>query len=472
MSKLSRTWLIYANTNKCNHVDAIHHLGYISWTMGPKYKFAIGDIVYVFMSDERRIRFKMQVEAEGVKREDYIYCKSLSKDEITYRLRLVEEYNGQLLNEHELAKYGFKGGSGIEKTSCIEGEYMEYIKSVFDSLNVSLPLDIADRPMMVVDLFSGSYINEYIGHETLNLEKNKKDGRYYGYCPPHDNVDISSLGAPRNTKSISGVTVIYVKKQRGSNDREIIAFCENATVHNYPIKDKSLNRYIDKENGYCSYTIESDTLVNLMAEESKFVIRINDYNNKMFRMQRFYKGTYPELDKKLFEYLKKCINKKEVDNDTSFQLEVMDVDESSCTNMDDNSKEPPNFATGKAAVGITKNATVSKHALVNANYACAGNHEHTTFDTTKGRPYMEGHHLIPCTYTNAKYYWDNQGINIDCQANIVCLCPTCHRQIHYGSDYAKRTLIEKLYEESKDKLKSVGLTLTLEELLKLYSINV
>ena len=85
---------------------------------------------------------------------------------------------------------------------------------------------------------------------------------------------------------------------------------------------------------------------------------------------------------------------------------------------------------------------------------------------------MEGHHLIPCTYTNAKYYWDNQGINIDCQANIVCLCPTCHRQIHYGSDNAKRTLIEKLYEESKDKLKSVGLTLTLEELLKLYSINV
>ena len=30
---------------------------------------------------------------------------------------------------------------------------------------------------------------------------------------------------------------------------------------------------------------------------------------------------------------------------------------------------------------------------------------------------MEGHHLIPCTYTNARHYWDKDGVNIDCQAN-------------------------------------------------------
>ena len=53
MGNKNRTWLVYANRNRCNHADAIHSVGFISWAMGAKYRFAIGDIVYVFMSDER-----------------------------------------------------------------------------------------------------------------------------------------------------------------------------------------------------------------------------------------------------------------------------------------------------------------------------------------------------------------------------------------------------------------------------------
>ena len=30
--------------------------------------------------------------------------------------------------------------------------------------------------------------------------------------------------------------------------------------------------------------------------------------------------------------------------------------------------------------------------------------------------------------------------NIDCIENIVCLCPTCHRRIHFGSDEEKRAI--------------------------------
>ena len=347
---------------------------------------------------------------------------------------------------------------------------MNHSKTNSDVQKESISPDITERPMMVVDLFSGSYLNEYTGHEALNLEKNKKDGRYYGYCPPKDNINITSLGAPRGVKEIPGVTVIYVKKQRGSNNREVIAFCENAIVHSKCITNKMPTRYLDKKNGYCSYTIESDTMVDLRAEEPKFVIRINDYNNKMFRMQRFYKGTYPKLDKELFEYLKKCLNKKELDDDASFQLEVQAVNESCCTKMGDNSKKEPNFVTGNGCMAVAKNAMVSKQVLLYANYVCAGNHNHVTFETAKGRPYMEGHHLIPCTYSNTKHFWENHGVNIDCQANIVCLCPTCHRQIHYGADTAKQALIKSLYKIKRQELKSVGLILTEEELLKLYSI--
>jgi hypothetical protein len=36
-------------------------------------RFAIGDVVYLFMSDERCVRFKMVVTAENCKREDQAY---------------------------------------------------------------------------------------------------------------------------------------------------------------------------------------------------------------------------------------------------------------------------------------------------------------------------------------------------------------------------------------------------------------
>ena len=48
---------------------------------------------------------------------------------------------------------------------------------------------------MLVDLFSGSYNEENIGHELLNDQKNPITGKYYGYLPPHDNPNILELGA-------------------------------------------------------------------------------------------------------------------------------------------------------------------------------------------------------------------------------------------------------------------------------------
>lgn len=53
----NRTWLAFANRKRCRHADAIQSLGFISWRMG-RARFAIGDVVYLFMSDERCIRFK------------------------------------------------------------------------------------------------------------------------------------------------------------------------------------------------------------------------------------------------------------------------------------------------------------------------------------------------------------------------------------------------------------------------------
>ncbi|MCL2458335.1 MAG: hypothetical protein FWF31_05690, partial [Desulfobulbus sp.] len=42
------------------------------------------------------------------------------------------------------------------------------------------------KRMLVIDMHSGRYAQERTGHEIFNLERNPIDGRFYGYCPPHD----------------------------------------------------------------------------------------------------------------------------------------------------------------------------------------------------------------------------------------------------------------------------------------------
>lgn len=126
----NRTWLAFANRKRCRHADAIHNLGFISWRMGGA-RFAIGDVVYLFMSDERRIRFKMVVTKENSKREDQDYWIGTAPNDITYKLEFLEEYNGTELNETVLFEHGFSGGRSIEGPICNNEKLLNYIKSKF-----------------------------------------------------------------------------------------------------------------------------------------------------------------------------------------------------------------------------------------------------------------------------------------------------------------------------------------------------
>lgn len=124
--------LAFAQSNICNHAKSLHELGFINWTMNQT-KFNIGDIVYLFMSDERRIRFKTVVVDRNCPREDNEYWEN--QDEInpylTYKLQFVEEYNGKGLEEIELKKHGFNGGSSIEKPLKNNPQLFDYINGFF-----------------------------------------------------------------------------------------------------------------------------------------------------------------------------------------------------------------------------------------------------------------------------------------------------------------------------------------------------
>lgn len=85
---------------------------------------------------------------------------------------------------------------------------------------------------------------------------------------------------------------------------------------------------------------------------------------------------------------------------------------------------------------------------------CENNGEHNTFTAkATGMPYMEGHHLIPLEFQPLFQ------TSLDVYANIVCLCPACHRLLHFGVNSERLRVAEKLFDRRKARLAKCGIEL-------------
>ena len=468
----NRTWLAFANENICNHRKALKELGFVNWTTNVKSKFVENDIVYLFMNDDRSIRFKLRVDKVDVPREDGDYWVDSAPNDNTYKLELVAEYTGNLLKEEVLKRMGFKGGDSILNPSCNNTELLEYINDVFKVAAQTVTFTLPSY-YMVVDLESGAYCKTNVGHEVFNLKPNDADGRFYGYLPPHDNPNIKKLGASSSDDYVDGVMIVYVQKLPHSTNRRIVAFTDNARVYAEKQSNPGLHRFILEEGTRteCTYTIESDYIYDLQAEPNPFVFKVSGDDLQMFRMQRFYTGRHPRQEIKMLLWLVNYLQRKgrDVDNDFDFQKEIQNVESDEV--LSDTSKQQPSYSDGTSGRIVVKKAYVSKRALRKAKFKCEFDGSHYTFLTDKVVPYMEGHHLIPCTAPNAERFWSENKRNIDCVENIICLCPTCHRRIHFGSKDEKESIIRYLYNRRKSLLQNVGIEISIDELMTLYNLN-
>ena len=121
--------------------------------------------------------------------------------------------------------------------------------------------------------------------------------------------------------------------------------------------------------------------------------------------------------------------------------------------------EIPVTAREKHVVERWKRSSIIKiQALESANYLCEMDETHKTFTAkSTGQPYMEGHHALPMQIQD-KFHQ-----SLDVYANIICLCPVCHRLIHYGLDSEKEKVIDKIYYDRADRLAASGIKLSREE---------
>ena len=74
---------------------------------------------------------------------------------------------------------------------------------------------------------------------------------------------------------------------------------------------------------------------------------------------------------------------------------------------------------------------------------------------------MESHHLIPISFQpNFEY-------SLDVYSNIVCLCPICHRQIHYGLINDRKKLLSVLFEKREERLINSGIVISYFNMLNM-----
>ena len=99
-------------------------------------------------------------------------------------------------------------------------------------------------------------------------------------------------------------------------------------------------------------------------------------------------------------------------------------------------------------------------ALSFANYQCEIDAGHMTFIAeSTGKQYMEGHHAIPMKMQ------DQFDHSLDIYANLICLCPICHRRIHYAILEDRKVMMEKIYFDRADRLAASGIILSKEEFI-------
>lgn len=126
-----------------------------------------------------------------------------------------------------------------------------------------------------------------------------------------------------------------------------------------------------------------------------------------------------------------------------------------------NNRVPQPYKT-KYGIKYKTNPRISKTALDLAKYICFSDHEHTTFESKLGKPYMEAHHLIPM------HAQKDFSINLDRIENIISICPNCHSAIHLGNQAVRLELLKILYDIKEKELKEVGINITFGELFSKY----
>lgn len=106
-----------------------------------------------------------------------------------------------------------------------------------------------------------------------------------------------------------------------------------------------------------------------------------------------------------------------------------------------------------------RNQMVVQFVLEKSGYRCFFNENHITFESYNRPNYVEAHHVIPVALNDS---FDEE---LDCEENVIALCPNCHKAIHYATNEYKENLLEYIIDNDDDLSR---FDITLEDLKEFY----
>lgn len=110
-----------------------------------------------------------------------------------------------------------------------------------------------------------------------------------------------------------------------------------------------------------------------------------------------------------------------------------------------------------------RDAMIAKQVLEQQKWQCEIDRGHLTFiSKSSGNPYVEAHHLIPLSAQELF------GYSLDVKANIVSLCPNCHRLLHHASQAETEKKLEALFKDREHLLRKAGIIITADKLKEFY----
>ena len=113
---------------------------------------------------------------------------------------------------------------------------------------------------------------------------------------------------------------------------------------------------------------------------------------------------------------------------------------------------------------FTRDRKIAIERMKIADYKCEYNPSHKLFVSKYTKlPYLESHHLIPISLQK------ELGKNLDLSDNIFCLCPFCHRAIHFSEHTTCRPIIDTLLSKRPEVLGIIGGTE--QDIYKYYSLE-
>ena len=315
----------------------------------------------------------------------------------------------------------------------------------------------------------GAFVEENgFGYEIYNFRPDS--GKLYGYVQPvtqgrdyaKGQILIERLGAPTDAQSIDGVTAVFVANSPHTDVRRIVGWYENATIfrQRQAPPDGSDRTFKGEEMGFYATTTYGNHFLLDQAIRDHNGITVPTGKNGMGRSNVWYADSKQghAFVAKVISYIASVGRSEEAD-DAAFQMLIQTTGEESLPTGPVRRPQRGNVSHQQ----WQKDPAIARGVLRASNYQCALDSTHKTFvSQSSSENYMEAHHLVPMSQQNCFE------MSLDVPGNIVSLCPTCHRLLHFGKLNAKLPGLRQLYATRCEELRMSGIDLSEKAFVKFY----